>query len=196
LLLSSCATIKTTPPAAVPAFHKVPWQKRQAALAKLNAWTISGSIGATYNNNTDIASFDWQNISNNRYVINMHSPLNLKTIRITGDGNETILWTTQTQKITAKTPEELLVSQLGWPIPISNMIYWVKALPAPHVSKIMQFDDYNHLTTLKQQGWQIQYSNFTAINGIDLPLKIYFINNDLHIKMVIKRWQLECQRLI
>lgn len=190
LLLSACATIKPAQPTETPTFHKISWQKRQAALAKIDTWTISGSIGATHNNKTDIASFDWKNIKNNCYVINMHSPLNLKTIRITGDDNETILWTTQTQKIIAKTPEELLISQLGWSIPISNMIYWIKALPAPHVSKIMQFDEYNHLTTLEQQGWQIHYSNFTAVNGIDLPYKIYFTNNELNIKMVVKNWQI------
>jgi outer membrane lipoprotein LolB len=49
---------------------------------------------------------------------------------------------------------------------------------------------YNHLSYLKQQGWEIEYADFRSIGNIDLPQKIWLENPKLRAKLVIKKWRI------
>ena len=53
----------------------------------------------------------------------------------------------------------------------------------------MNFDAYHHLVSLTQQGWNISYVNYTAVNGIDLPSKIILEHSALRVVIVITAWQ-------
>jgi outer membrane lipoprotein LolB len=187
LLLSSCATIKQTP---MPGTHYLSWKARQAQLAEISSWYASGSLGITHDNHSDIATFSWEK-NNNHYAINIHSPLNLKNVHISGNNANVTLWLSTTKQVSAKTPEELLQKQMGWMLPVSNLAYWIKGLPAPasNARKNITLDANNRLSELKQMGWQIQYTDFTSINGVDLPTKIRLQTRDFRMKLVIKEWK-------
>ena len=79
---------------------------------------------------------------------------------------------------------------LGWQLPVTNLYFWVRGLPAPNSSASTTFDPYHHLIELEQQGWQIQYERYTAIQGIDLPSKLRLKRGQLQVKIVISSWKL------
>ncbi len=90
----------------------------------------------------------------------------------------------------AQTPERLMQQVLGWQLPVTNLYFWVRGLPAPNSPASTTFDAYHHLIELKQQGWQIQYERYTAIQGIDLPSKLRLKSGQLQVKLVISSWKL------
>jgi outer membrane lipoprotein LolB len=190
LALSGCglftrqAAQQATSPTAE--LHHMQWSARQRQLQEITDWNIQGALGITYKNKTEILSFSWQRQQPN-YRINLHGPMHLASIHISGDANSATLQKSATNTITASSPEELLRQQVGWELPLSNLNYWIRGLPMPTANSAsmlnpsnqqqaaakLKFDAYNHLVQLIQDGWQINYSNFRSFNGIDLPTKIY-----------------------
>ena len=181
LFLSGCALIR---PSEEP-LHQMSWKTRQAELKKIKNWDMSGSISITQSGKTDLGTFRWQ--QQKKYIIELTGPMNLNTIIITGNEKNVTLQGVKNGPLIATTPEELLFKQFGWKLPISNLIYWIKATPAPTPVQNLQFDSYHHLIKLKQSRWNIEYLMFKSFNGIDLPTKIYLWNEELRIKIVIKK---------
>ena len=186
LFLTGCALIKPHEEA----LHKIDWKTRKAELEKIKDWDMYGSISITQAHKTDMGTFYWSQ-QQGRYVIELSGPMSLNTIRMVGDGKKVTLKKSKGEQITASSPEELLFEQFGWRLPISNLVYWIKAQPAPVPVQSLQLDSYNHLVKLKQQGWNLEYLMFKSFNGVDLPTKIYLWNDDLKIKIVIKKIVIE-----
>lgn len=186
LIINGCAVFYAKP---VPSGeHLLTWKERLSELKAFNDWYNEGVFGVTVNGKTNIANFDWQQHYNN-YVINIFTTLHVGSAKIEGDNTKVIFWKSAKEKIIAKTPEELLYKQFGWSLPISDLIYWVKGMPAPlnGITK-KHFDAFNHLIMLQQQGWKIAYHDFISVGAVDVPSKIYLENPKFKIKIIIKHW--------
>lgn len=186
LFLTGCALIQPHEEA----LHKIDWKTRKVELEKIKNWDINGSISITQDHKTDMGTFYWKR-QQEKYAIELLGPMSLNTIQIAGDNKKVTLQKSKNEKLTASTPEKLLFKQFGWKLPISNLVYWIKAQPAPVPVQSLQLDNYNHLVKLKQQGWNLEYFMFKSLNGIDLPAKIYLWNGDFKIKIVIKKIAVE-----
>jgi outer membrane lipoprotein LolB len=187
ICLAGCATVMQ--PGA--GQHKLSWPVRQKQLNNLKNWNLQSAIGIKNLNQSTSAHVNWQQFENN-YILNIISQFNIGGVKIVGDSTGVTLWRSVTNKIKAQTPEELMYQELGWSLPIDNLRYWILGLPAPKLVYASQFDAYNHLISLQQQGWQISYSNFISINNIDLPTSILISNSKLklQVKVIIKKWEL------
>lgn len=167
-------------------FKYISWKERQAKIQKNKSWTINGRLSITHNKKRDIASFEWQQNPNN-YTINISGPLNLNSIKITGNANQVEFCQSGQACINAKSAEQLFFNQFGWRLPLSNMRYWILTLPAPTKIGATSFDNYGHLVALQQQGWKIYYSEFELVNNLDLPSMIELQNKRFSIKLKIKK---------
>ena len=60
----------------------------------------------------------------------------------------------------------------------------------PNVSKIeaATWDEKGQLLTLKQDGWDINYENYTEINGLTLPNKIVLKSDKVNLKLLVEKW--------
>ena len=185
LFLSACSFVS---PETTTNLHYLSWQQRQAELSTIKSWDIQGSLGITYDGKTDIVSFEWQNTGQN-YTIDIHSPLNLASVHIAGDAHRVMLWKSGKRCITAATAEELMQDQLGWSLPISSLVYWIRALPSPASPiEFQALDEYNHLMQLQQSGWTIQYLSFMPVDEVDLPTKMVVQSSQVRCKIAIKKW--------
>jgi outer membrane lipoprotein LolB len=182
IALSSCATY--TPTGQRPA-----WAEEQRQLAKITSWQINGSIGFKYATQTTMANLAWEQ-KNNNYEITLYSLLDLVSVRLEGDENRVVFWRSATKSITAKTPEKLMADQLGWSLPLTNLRYWVRGLPAPNYPYKATFGNDQNLTSIEQQGWQISYQRFTQVGNLNLPSKMVLINGQIQVKIIIKNWQI------
>lgn len=188
LLLSGCAIF--TPQKEEPADHYLSKQARQKQLQNIAYWQINGVMSITYRGKNDIVNFAWEQDKDN-YTVDFHGPLHIGGAKIAGNENTVTLWKSANEKITAKTPEELMLNQFGWELPLSEMKYWILALASPEFEiNSENFDPYNHLVALAQEDWQINYTNFKAVNAIDLPTKVYLESPKIKTKIVVKSWRL------
>ncbi|VFS85725.1 outer membrane lipoprotein LolB [Pseudomonas aeruginosa] len=89
----------------------------------------------------------------------------------------------------AESPEALLEEQLGWRLPVSHLLWWVRGLPAPDSKSRLTLDADSRLARLEQDGWQIEYTRYAEQNGYWLPERLKLHGQDLDVTLVIKDWQ-------
>ena len=171
-----------------PEMQKVSWQVRKQQLSTVQQWDIKGLIGIRTEADNVSANIQWKQYRNN-YTLLIFGPLGIGRTFIEGSANQVTLKKADLTLV-AKSPEHLLMQQLGWYLPISNMHYWVRGLPVPNLKATKTFDSYNHLSQLKQDGWEVSFKNYETVKNQDLPHKIELHHPDLKIRMVIKQWGL------
>ncbi len=186
VLISSCTTLDTTQPTPL---HRMTWQQRHTQLSQIGSWDMTAALGIQQPHHNSTASACWKQ-RNDRYSIVISAPLNISSIRIVGRPGKVTLWKSSTKSYIAKSADQLLYQQLNWWLPVENMKYWVKGLPAPKLAHQTIYDGYRHIKFLQQQGWKIHYQQYRSVNDIDLPSIITFTHNELKIKLVIRRWRL------
>lgn len=184
--LVACAPPKPAPEA--PENETLPRLERKAKTAAVSSWEISGAMAAKNQNKAWSASLNWKQQGLNQYQIRLFGPLGSGTVMIEKKGN-VITYQDGPKKVSSGNPDELLYQQTGIRLPVSNLYYWVRGLTAPGSIQSVKYDQYNHLSTLKQAGYTINYTRYTSVNGIDLPSKINLFGHGVTIKVVIKKWR-------
>lgn len=166
------------------------WREHTQTLNEIKNWHLSGSISIQHNGKATPASFQWQQ-NQKDYAITLLGPLGIGRVQI--DGTPSLITFQQPNKplLSAKTPERLMQHQLGWYIPISELYYWVRGLPAPNTPHRKLFDSQHQLARLQQAGWEIQYLSYHSVHNILLPQKMVLTQDQLRIKLVIRAWEID-----
>lgn len=181
-LLSSCASV--APPAENTPIH---WQAREKSLNTLTAWRLSGKLGIISDTDSGSMSVAWEQSQNN-YTIRLMPPLNAGAMTLNGN-NQGITLTTSDGKISrAANPSELLRDNGGPALPVQNLRYWIRGLPAPGAAT-PAFDAYGRLSRLNQAGWEIVYLSYTHALSRDLPSRVSMTSPQLKLKVVIYSWE-------
>lgn len=186
LLLPGCAT----PPPSLSETASA-WTTRQTRLAQLAAWQVEGRIGVISGQEGWHATFQWVQQEPN-YRIDLIGPLGQGRVVIASDGQEVRVQTQDGQSWTAPDPDDLLEQTLGVRLPVNGLRYWVRGLPAPGPTPVLQTDTHGRLTRLEQNGWVIEYLIYapTSILNLDLPERVIAQHRDLSVKLVIDQWTL------
>jgi len=176
-LLTSCATMPTK---IYPFTHSRTEQIQQ--FKAITQWNLSGILSIRTNNSGGSAHWSWQQMGEN-YTILLSGPLGAGSVRITGKPNLILLQTANGKKISATTADQLLAEQTGWPLPIANLYYWIRTLPAPKSAYQQQLNSNNQIIFLKQKNWEI---NYQYANNKIFPTQITVKNPDILIKIIVK----------
>lgn len=190
LLASGCAHRGSlTPPQNV--------QEHQRQLQAVSDWQLAGKLGIRTDNDSGSASLKWaQQLAN--YQINLSGPLGQKRMIITGTPDKVRLEQTGEPVQEAKTAEALIKKSVGWTLPVAQLAYWVRGVPAPKLRIThLQQNPNGLIDQLIQGDWSISYSNYRDqnFNGALLPLpgKITAEYKDVRLVLVIREWSLGAQ---
>lgn len=187
LLLSGCVHQGSlTPPQDV--------LEHQRQVQAISDWQLTGKLGIRTTDDSGSASLKWaQQIAN--YQIKLSGPLGQKSMIITGTPGKVRLEQTGEPAQEAKTAEALIKKSAGWTLPVAQLTYWVRGVPAPklRITQLQQ-NETGLIAQLIQGGWSINYSNYRdqTFNGVNLPLpgKITAEYKDVRLVLVIRDWQL------
>lgn len=164
------------------------WQQHRQAVSQLDAWDISGKIAVRSPAQSGSGVLFWLQ-RQDYFDIRVTGPLGQGATRLTGrPGN--IQLTTPQFSLQAASAEELMDSQLGWSLPVSNLLWWVRGLPAPDSAYQLQLDDNSLAHRLEQDGWQLDYMRYQTLeNGTQLPERIQLHSPHLQLTLLVKQWQ-------
>jgi outer membrane lipoprotein LolB len=186
VFLAGCSTLEQT--ATGPIGHPMTWKARSAQLEQVQSWTAIGSVSIQHAEKTDMASLQWDQ-QNERYRFALFGPLGFGSVEIQGQPGRITLTQSNKPPLLAATPELLMQHQLGWQIPIVQLYYWARGLPAPGLPAKTTFDAYNHLIKLEQAQWIIEYPEYMPVGEVDLPRKMQLTSKNLKIKLVTREWR-------
>jgi len=188
--LGGCSTIQEPSNDSVP-LAQATWDDREAKLASIKSFDINAKIAIrdVKRNRGENANLDWHQ-KNLNYSLLLYGPMGSGSQKLSGRPGKVLLETSDGKKFAAKSPEDLLASQTGWLIPVSNLYYWVRGMPVPGLAAKKVLDKNNQLVQLSQGGWKINYLGYTSVNKMYMPRKIQLVNPNLSVKIVISRWKI------
>lgn len=188
LIFSGCAQ---QPQKVQPPINPEDWAKRQSQVLDIKDWQASGKLGVKVPNDGGSASMRWEQFSSD-YQIDLNGPLGMGKMTITGKPGAVTFTQAGKPTQTAKTPEELIRKNTGWNIPVTQLAYWIRGLPAPK-AKVTHyaFNAEGGLSELQQAGWKISYGDYLQTEeGIALPGRITAEFNEVRLTLVIREWHL------
>lgn len=183
LTLGACSLFQTEqPPPALSAM---------ADNHQLQQWQWQGKIGLRSEHQATSAYINWRQCEQH-FDIRLSGPMGQGAAHLYGDDTAVILDRGQEGRLHAPSAEQLLEQQLGWSIPVSQLQYWLRGLPAPELG-------YRPLATnngFEQAGWQLSYLRVNNVAGHTLPGKLVAEHPPYKITLILKNWDLQpsCER--
>ena len=183
LALQGCSGLTTRPATSGQAF---------AHNRELSHWQLSGKIGIRSPRGADSAYLNWLQCGE-RYQIRINGPLGSGAVKLLGEPGLVTLLNGGEPTIVAASPEQLLMEQFGWQLPLSQLVYWVRGIPAPQQPwgpEPLGFE---------QDGWQLSFPSQTEQQHYQLPAKAVAQQQQQELKviLIVKEWQLlpDCEGL-
>lgn len=162
-------------------------KRTNTAATRVSSWDVRGSMAAKNKSKGWSATMNWIQRGPSTYQIRLMGPLGGGTVLISRSGGVVTL-KDGPKTASSSNAEELLLKQTGIRLPVSNLYYWVRGLPAPGSIQGEERDSANHLLRLKQNGYTINFTQYTAVKGVHLPSMIQLNGNGLMIKVRIRSW--------
>jgi outer membrane lipoprotein LolB len=189
LLVGTCFVLALTGCQSTP--HKSSGGAQQEKLLERVAhWEAEGKIAIQMANDRQSASFKWTQDKAD-YAIHLFGPFGQGTTWLRRTARGVTLENAKTGSHKAASAEALMLDVLGWQVPVSNLQFWLRGLPANKPRpKNLERDPAGFLAVLHQEGWQVAYSRHEHFSGWWLPTRILAERDDLRLTIVIKRWQL------
>ena len=187
LLLAGCAGLGPQESVEGPG-NAEDWKAHKAHISEIDGWQISGKIGIQAPQDSGSGTLFWLQ-RQGYFDIRLSGPLGRGATRLTGRPDAVALEVAGQGRFEADSPEALVESQLGWQLPVSHLLYWVRGLPAPDSRSRIALDPNGRLASLQQDGWDVQYLGYTEEDGYTLPNRIKLAGRDLKITLVVKDWQ-------
>jgi outer membrane lipoprotein LolB len=168
----------------------MPWAERLTALQALRHFDLQGRVAVTNGTDGFSAGLRWQQ-NDDQALVDLSAPLGFGAAHIQQTDN--ILRVTTSKGVTldsdAATTE--LRSLLGFDAPLRSLRYWIVGASDPQNPSEVSLDSLQRLTRLDQEGWRIDYGDYTAVrNTAWLPLSLTVTHETLKLKIVIHDWQL------
>ncbi|AYC31720.1 lipoprotein localization protein LolB [Pseudomonas cavernae] len=164
------------------------WQSHKQQTGSLDGWQISGKVGIRAPKDSGSGTLFWLQ-RKDYYDIRLSGPLGRGAARLTGHAGDVVLEVANQGRYQADSPEALLEEQLGWKLPVSHLIWWIRGLPAPDSRSQLTLDSDSRLSRLEQDDWQVEYLSYAEQNGYWLPERMKLRGHNLDVTLVIKDWQ-------
>jgi len=188
LLLASLAGCAVTPPRMPATSPELAWQERQAQLQSLKLWQLTGRLAVQSGDDGWNATLIWRQ-ENEQYRMQLVAPLGQGSLQLEGDNQQVELRTSEGKSAVSSDPDTLILTELGWRVPVSALRYWVLGLAAPGPAE-WELDAFGRLHHLKQSGWEVEFLDYAMQGTTELPSRLFVTNHQARVRLVIKRWEL------
>ena len=187
LLTQGCALLQPSGTGTLPKPDtQVSWLEHVEKLTLLKDWQIKGKIGVRTRDDGGSAYVDWTQSHDSFYII-LNGPLGQGTTIVSGNPSGARLEQSDGTYI-AESPDQLVQEHTGWEIPINDLLYWIKGLPAPTGKPTLTHNALGTLATLEQDGWSLEFDQYVLSLGTLLPQRIRIRKGELRVVVVVKNW--------
>ncbi|MDG2174609.1 MAG: lipoprotein insertase outer membrane protein LolB [Gammaproteobacteria bacterium] len=185
LALISCTTIPSN--VAIPTNH-------QQLLLGLDNWSLRGRLNIRSNNGSETININWQQTQTD-YDINLSGYLGLGAVHIIGGGNGVSIEKAGEAPRRALDLESITTEMLGYAFPASELLYWIRGVPAPNRDVVTTRNTDGLIATLSQQdangrNWELQYDRFRENESIFLPGRIRLEQAQYRLTFIISSWDI------
>lgn len=172
------------------AVENIVWDQQRELLEDLETWQLQGRVNVRYNEENDTPRIRWQQL-NTDYNIRLWGTFNVGMTRISGNTGM-VTMEHDGELFRANSPEDLILQQLGYELPVSYLEFWVRGLPVPDLTADMSFNELNQLSLMQQDNWSITYEDPRQYGELTLPREVIVANTEENIRLTFfgLRWTL------
>lgn len=186
LLVTACASAPSIKPATDSPARALN-QAHLQHIAKIQHFSLQGRIGVQTNGKGFSGGLHWQHHAPNDDIA-LYSPLGGQVANIKKTSEQITLQDANGNSISANDAETLTQTALGWQLPLTGLADWSLGRPSSSTVQDSTWDAQGFLTTLNQDGWKIEYQNYSEQNGYFLPSKIFLKSDKVNLKLLVETW--------
>lgn len=159
----------------------------QEQLSAIRHWQLEGKLAVRTPQQAESARVQWRQ-DGDSFDIRLSGPAGLKATHIYGMPGGVRF--EQGERVESAGSAEVLSERLiGWPLPATEMTWWLRGLPASNQPPdAIRYDAGGWLAELEQGDWTIRFSDYRILDGTALPGRIEAGRGDVKITLVIKQW--------
>jgi outer membrane lipoprotein LolB len=182
VLISACVTPKSLE---LPDLSD--WESRQKILVGVDEWEFAGRIGVSAGDEGFNGQLRWRQ-DGVVFRARINGPLGVGTVFINGDRRE-ITVTDRDGVVTELHNAEVELRQMyGWTIPVASLRFWALGIPDPASPAETEFGEDGQLSTLRQQDWEVEFTQYREGGGQLMPRRLTAVNDDVKVILVIDSW--------
>ncbi|HKY90584.1 MAG TPA: lipoprotein insertase outer membrane protein LolB [Nevskiaceae bacterium] len=184
--LSGCAPLAQRPdaPPVNPAQQQA-WQQRSERLAQVDRFTVTGRVASSALGFK--ADLRWKQNPDGTFAMRVAGPFGARAAELSGDPSWVQVRTGDDTTYTAD-PEAWLAQAIGCRIPVIGLRWWALGLPSPGTTDDLVLDASGRAAFIRQNGWELAYTEYAAADGLDLPRRIEAKSGDTRVLLIADRW--------
>lgn len=181
-LLAGCVT-----PGGIELPELSDWESRTQVLGGIDEWEFAGRIGVSAGDEGFNGQLWWRQ-DGNVFRVRISGPLGIGTVFINGNRRELTV-TDRDGVVTELHDAEVELRQMyGWTIPVTSLRYWALGIPDPASSAETEFGADGQLVRLRQQQWEVEFTQYREGGGQLMPRRLTAVNDDVKVRLVIDKW--------
>lgn len=164
-----------------------PAPDQKAAILDSETWTLQGRLSVRAGEQSLSGSLRWAHAATTDTLL-LTSPLGQGVARIAVTAAGVTLELPDQPVRHAANAESLTRDALGYALPVSGLVWWVRGRADPASPAETRLRDDGRLAQLRQQGWVIDYLQYSD-DG--LPRKLSATRDGMEIRLVTDNWARE-----
>ena len=187
LLLGACAGQKLRPVAADAESLRRQTEREQALRAH-PAWQLQGRIGVSDGRDGGSGTLDWRQ-QGDAFRFSVHAPVTGKTWVLSGDTTQARLEGLREQALESANATTLLERELGWQVPVTELVDWVRGMRAPGSARV-EFRPDGLPARIEQAGWTVEFPAYDTAFSTPLPSRVFASKGAYKVRLAIREWTL------
>jgi len=184
--LTACVSTTLVKPE-LPAAAQQLKEQHLLSLQSIQQFSLQGRVGVQTSSKGFSGSLQWQHNRGDDDIA-LYSPLGGQVASIKKTSVQVTLEDSSGKIYSAADAETLTQSTLGWQLPLKGLADWAIGRPTGSPVQESIWNEQGLLTNLHQDGWKIEYQNYTEQDGYILPGKIFLRSDKLNLKLLVEKW--------
>ncbi len=195
-LLNACTTVPVTKPGTISQdASQAAYKNRAENISGVSAWSLVGRISLDDGEEGGSGRLQWV-VKADHSTIDFRGAMGRGAWYLEIGPQGAVLRLADGNEHFAPAVDALIQQQVGWPIPVAALQWWVRGLAAPGPVDEQQLDARGLLTSLKQFGWEIDFNRYASDSGVAMPTRLDARQNNYRLKLAINRWQIPTNDVI
>ena len=184
--LNACTTVQ---PKGQERVDRAAFQKRADQLNAMAAWGLAGKISLDDGDQGGSGKLQWD-VKPGHSELDFHGALGRGAWHLQVGPGGALLQLADGSEQRAPNVSELIQDQIGWPIPLGALQWWVRGLAAPGAVENETLGPEGLLVSLRQFGWSVDFDRYAAFDGMQMPVRLDAKRDNYRVKLAISRWRM------
>jgi outer membrane lipoprotein LolB len=173
---------------------KEAYEDRLATIGAVDEWRLVGRISLDNGDDGGSGKLQWE-VAADHSTIDFHGAMGRGAWHLEISPESAVLKEANGNEHRASGVDKLIQQQMGWPVPVEALQWWVRGLAAPGSIEDRQLDEKGLLVGLAQFGWQIAFNRYDSDSGVAMPTRLDARRENYRVKLAVSHWQIEPRKI-